>query len=90
VSSKYFRNPLDSVLLAFAVVLTEFFRLNEGLQLQVADIDKTRQRVHIRDSKGNKDRFVPLAKNTLDVLRRFWSLHKHPLFIFPNRKFTLT
>jgi site-specific recombinase XerD len=33
-------------------------RLGEGLRLQVGDIDAHRQRVHIRDAKGNKDRFV--------------------------------
>jgi site-specific recombinase XerD len=43
-------------------------------------------RVHIRNAKGNKDRFVPLPKKTLGVLRNFWSLHKHPSFIFPSRK----
>ena len=61
-------------------------RLSEGLQLQVGDIDAKRGRVHIRDSKGNKDRLVPLPNNTLKVLRRFWSVHKHPAFLFPNRK----
>ena len=61
-------------------------RLGEGLRLEVGDIDGERHRVHIRDSKGNKDRFVPLPDNTYLLLRRFWSLHKHPRFIFPNRK----
>ncbi len=61
-------------------------RLGEGLRLQTGDIDSGRQRVHIRNSKGNKDRLVPLPTNTLNVLRRFWKVHKHPVFIFPNRK----
>ena len=43
-------------------------------------------RVHIRNAKGNKDRFVPLPENTLHILKNFWLVHKHPLFIFPNRK----
>ena len=30
-------------------------RLGEGLGLRVGDIDAARQRVHIRDAKGNKD-----------------------------------
>jgi integrase len=54
--------------------------------LQVGDIDGQRMRVHIRDSKGNKDRFVPLPIVTLDTLRRFWSVHRNPVFLFPNRK----
>ena len=61
-------------------------RLGEGLRLQVGDIDADRQRVHIRNAKGNKDRFVPLPLNTLQVLRRFWSVHQHPTYLFPNRK----
>jgi len=61
-------------------------RLAEGLNLQVGDLDATRQRVHIRDSKGNKDRFVPLPEITLDLLRRFWAVHRNPVLLFPNRK----
>jgi len=60
-------------------------RLGEGLRLQVSDIDAYRRRVHIRDSKGNKDRLVPLPDATLDLLRRFWSVHRHPVLLFPNR-----
>ena len=61
-------------------------RLGEGLRLQVGDIDAVHQRVHIRDGKGNKDRLVPLPVNTLDLLRRFWKVHHHPVLLFPNRK----
>ncbi len=61
-------------------------RLGEGLRLQTGDIDSARNRIHIRNAKGNKDRLVPLPAKTLSVLREFWSLHKHPKFLFPNRK----
>ncbi len=61
-------------------------RLGEGLRLRVGDIDAERARVHIRDSKGNKDRFVPLPAATLAVLRRFWQTHRHPVLLFPNRQ----
>lgn len=64
-------------------------RLGEGLGLQVGDIDGINKRVHIRNAKGNKDRLVPLPTTTLQVLRRFWSIHKHPVFLFPNRKYGL-
>ena len=60
-------------------------RLGEGLRLQVGDIDAQRGRVHIRDAKGNKDRLVPLPEATLDLLRRFWQLHRNPSLLFPNR-----
>ncbi len=61
-------------------------RLGEGLRLEIGDIDAGRQRVHIRTAKGNKDRLVPLPDCTLRLLRHFWSLHRHPRFLFPSRK----
>jgi integrase/recombinase XerD len=60
-------------------------RLGEGLRLQVGDIDAERGRVHIRNAKGNRDRFVPLPQATHHVLRRFWSVHRNPVLLFPNR-----
>jgi len=60
-------------------------RLGEGLRLQVGDIDAVRWRVHVRDSKGNQDRFVPLAKATHQLLQRFWQVHRNPVLLFPNR-----
>ncbi len=61
-------------------------RLGEGIRLTVGDIDSESMRVHIRDAKGNKDRLVPLPENTLHVLRNFWTVHRHPHFLFPSRK----
>src|SRR5919108_2934830 len=61
-------------------------RLGEGLRLQVGDIDAARARVHIRDAKGNKDRFVPLPRVTLHLLRRFWCVHGTPVLLFPSRQ----
>jgi integrase len=54
--------------------------------LKVSDIDATRRRVHVRDSKGNRDRLVPLPEATLSVLRRFWQTHRNPVLLFPNRQ----
>jgi site-specific recombinase XerD len=61
-------------------------RLGEGLRLQVGDIDADRMRVHIRDAKGNRDRLVPLPAHALEVLRKFWSVHRNPVLLFPSRQ----
>lgn len=61
-------------------------RLGEGLRLQVGDIDAVRGRVHVRDAKGNRDRFVPLPQATHQLLRRFWLVHRNPVLLFPNRQ----
>ena len=61
-------------------------RLAETLNLKVADIDSHLMRVHIRFTKGNKDRFVPLPLATLKALRLYWKTHRHPELLFPGGK----
>ena len=70
----------------FYTIYSLGLRLGEGLRLQMGDIDADRQRVQIRDAKGNKDRFVPLPPSTLIALRRHWAVHRHPVLLFPNRQ----
>lgn len=60
-------------------------RLNEGVSLQIADIDGERMLLHVRQGKGAKDRYVPLPEATLEMLRSFWTLHRHPTLLFPGR-----
>jgi len=58
-------------------------RLQEGLYLQISDIDGARKMIHVHRGKGAKDRYVPLPEATLDLLRRYWSTHRNPKLIFP-------
>jgi len=53
--------------------------------LHVSDIDSSRMMVHLHQGKGGKDRYVPLPKATLEVLRKHWATHKNPHLIFPSR-----
>ena len=59
-------------------------RLQEGIQLQVRDIDSSRLALHIRCGKGSKDRYVPLPLRTLELLRQHWGAHRNPALIFPS------
>lgn len=70
----------------FYTIYSLGLRLGEGLRLQVGDIDADRQRIHVRDAKGNRDRFVPLPRATLLTLRRHWAVHRNPVLLFPNRQ----
>jgi len=58
-------------------------RLEEGLNLQVGDIDAARGLVHIHRGKGAKDRYVPIPSSTLAWLRQYWATHRHPRLLFP-------
>jgi site-specific recombinase XerD len=58
-------------------------RTQEGLDLQVCDIDGDRMMVHVRRGKGAKDRYVPLPAYTLEALRQYWNVHRHAKWLFP-------
>jgi len=74
-------------LLRYRVCLSTIYacglRLQEGIRLAVPDIDSARMMIHVRHGKGNKDRYVPLPQRTLELLRDYWSTHRHPVLIFP-------
>lgn len=59
-------------------------RLSEGLYLRTEDICREKMRIHIRSSKGNKDRLVPLPHLTLAVLEWYWRMHGNQEFLFPK------
>jgi integrase/recombinase XerD len=71
----------------FLVVLRLIYacglRLGEAMALEVRDIDAAEGRLHVRDGKGGKARFVPLPAALLPELRAYWATHRHPRFIFP-------
>ena len=70
---------------ALATIYSCGLRLGEALGLKVGDIDSGRMCLHIRAGKGNRDRFVPLPRRTLDLLRQLWRSHRHPQWLFPAK-----
>jgi len=60
-------------------------RISEGAGLRVDNIDSARLQLHLRNSKGGKDRRVPLPEQTLTNLRQHWVTHRHPVWLFPAR-----
>lgn len=60
-------------------------RLQEGLHLQVSDIDSDRMMIRVRQGKGGKDRYVPLTQTILEMLRAYWVTHRDPVWLFPAR-----
>lgn len=65
------------------VIYSLGLRIGEATTLQIADIDSDRMFVHIHRAKGNKDRYIPLPKRTLQIMRAFWKTHRNPVYLFP-------
>jgi len=74
----------------FWTVYSLGLRLEEGLNLQVGDVDGKRMMVHVHRGKGAKDRYIPLPTSTLVLLRAYWKIHRHSHLLFPadGRKHT--
>ncbi len=70
----------------FGTVYSLGLRLNEALHLQVSDIDSQGMLVHVHLGKGAKDRYVPLPRRTLTLLRKHWVTHRDPRWLFPAHK----
>jgi len=62
-------------------------RVSEAASLQVRDVlgRQSPPRLHIRDGKGGKDRYVPLAPAMVEELRQWWRTHQHPQWLFPSK-----
>ena len=69
----------------YAILATIYscgLRISEAIQLQVNDVKTDRGFLHIR-GKGSRDRYIPLAPRTLEILRMNWKRHRNPVWLFP-------
>jgi site-specific recombinase XerD len=70
----------------FFTVYSMGLRLSEALNLKVRDIDSANMRVHVRNGKGGKDRFVIMPTASQGMLRHYWRTHRNPVWLFPQGK----
>ena len=61
-------------------------RVGEAVTIEVKDIHgkETPPRLHIRNGKGGKDRFVPITPAMVQELRQWWCTHRNRQFLFPS------
>ena len=64
--------------LAYSVGL----RVSEVINLKIKDIDSERMIINIRQSKGRKDRVVPLTENMLTLLRWYFKQYNPKEYLF--------
>lgn len=56
----------------FILIYGAGLRASEACSLSVRDIDSERSIIHLREGKGNKDRYVLLSPFMLNTLRVYW------------------
>lgn len=57
-------------------------RVSEVCNLEIKDIDSKRMIIMVRQSKGRKDRIVPLTENVLSLLRWYYIQYKPKEYLF--------
>jgi integrase/recombinase XerD len=62
------------------------FRAQEVSRMKIADVDSGRMMVHIKRSKYNKDRYVPLSPSILVGLRKYFKECKPKEYLFNGQK----
>ncbi len=55
------------------------------MRLKVADIDKERRTLHIRQSKGKKDRLTILSDAAVEVINHYILMYKPETWLFPGQ-----
>ena len=60
-------------------------RVGEVLAINIEDIDGTRKQLHIRRSKGHKDRMIPLSESSLHELREYYKVYRPKLYLFEGK-----
>jgi len=65
-----------------SLIYSAGLRAREASRLKLQDIDSGRMMIHIRQSKYNKDRYVPLSSMILEGLRKYFHACQPKEFLF--------
>jgi integrase/recombinase XerD len=65
-----------------ATLYSSGIRLEECVNLNIADIDSSRMVIHVRNGKGGKERITILSPRTLEILRKYWIEYKPRTCLF--------
>ena len=61
-------------------------RRSELLNMKPSHILSDRKLIHIKQSKGKKDRIVPLSDKILELLRAYYKLYRPTIWLFEGQK----
>ena len=59
-------------------------RVSEATHLKVTDIDSQRMTLRVEQGKGQKDRYVMLSRQLLEILRAYWKVVRPVGWLFPG------
>jgi integrase/recombinase XerD len=70
---------------ALSVAYGAGLRVSEVANLKVSDIDSGRMMLRVEQGKGQRDRYVMLSPQLLELLRDWWRAARPPVWLFPGQ-----
>jgi integrase/recombinase XerD len=70
---------------ALSVAYGAGLRVSEVASLKVSDIDSERMMLRVEQGKGQRDRYVMLSPQLLELLRDWWRAARPPVWLFPGQ-----
>jgi integrase/recombinase XerD len=70
---------------ALSVAYGAGLRVSEVANLKVSDIDSGRMMLRVEQGKGQRDRYVMLSPQLLELLREWWRAARPPVWLFPGQ-----
>jgi integrase/recombinase XerD len=68
-----------------SLIYSAGLRRSELINIKLTDIDSSRMTLHIRQSKGKKDRVLPLSVKILELLREYFKAYKPREYLFEGQ-----
>lgn len=71
-----------------AILMTTYsagLRVSEVVSLRLSDLDSRRMVIRVEQSKGRKDRYVPLSAALLPILRQYYRAARPNEWLFPGQ-----
>ena len=70
---------------ALSVAYGAGLRVSEVANLKVSDIDSERMTLRVEQGKGQRDRYVMLSPQLLELLRDWWRASRPQVWLFPGQ-----
>jgi integrase/recombinase XerD len=70
---------------ALSVAYGAGLRVSEVANLKVSDIDSQRMTLRVEQGKGQRDRYVMLSPQLLELLREWWHAARPQVWLFPGQ-----
>lgn len=68
-----------------AIALCCWLRKSEVLNIKIEDINGSLRMLHVKQSKGCKDRVIPVTGNTLNILRSYFKEYRPKEYLFQGQ-----